>query len=71
MENGTFHKLSITYDAYPFLLFINAEGSHLMILRHTDVLSSKVNQEYKGFDVVSLLNSPQKGVGGNIQLLPV
>jgi len=28
---------SITLDAYPFLLFINAEGSHLMILRHSDV----------------------------------
>jgi len=24
-------------DAYPFLFFINAEGSHLMILRHSDV----------------------------------
>jgi len=30
-------NFSITKDAYPFLLFINAEGSHLIILRHSDV----------------------------------
>jgi len=37
MENLWKVPFSRTQDAYPFLSFINAEGSNLMILRHFDV----------------------------------
>jgi len=52
MENGTFHKFSITWDAYPFQLFINAERSHLMIKYTLTSLSSKVDREYTWEDAV-------------------
>jgi len=46
MENLWKVPFSITKDAYPFLLFIlYAEGSHLMILSHSDVT---VNQGLPG-----------------------
>jgi len=57
MENGTFHKFSITLDAYPFLLFINAGGSHLMIFRHCQArLTGSIvrNAEYSEISLIVL-----------------
>jgi len=46
MENLWKVPFSITLDAYPFLLFINAEGYHLIIKYTLTSLSSKVDREY-------------------------